>query len=501
MMAKERMTAIYARQSVDKTDSISIESQIDFCKYEARGEQCLVYIDRGFSGKDTNRPNLTELMNDIRRGKIHRVIVYKLDRISRSILDFSSMMVVFEQYGVEFVSSTERFDTSSPMGRAMLNICIVFAQLERETIQKRVADAYFARSRRGFYMGGAVPYGFMLESIYIDGKRTAKYAPLGEEADAVRLIYELYSKPGVSYGDIIAALNVKGTTKRGKAWERARIADILHNPVYVRADTEVYGYFVSHGADVADPPERFAGTNGCYCYKDKASAEQKPSRLFGSCIVLAPHEGLIAPSIWLACQERSERTRQPGISQKAKNTWLAGKIKCGRCGYALVDKRYKNSAARYLLCSHRMNSGACGGAGGLRTDDIESIVGDEIRRRLSEFSCLRCAEQAADPSLTSLHIELSSCEKEIASLVDRLASSGETLSRYINERVEQLDERREQLRRRLSARSAVSHGGKEITHHAVLWGQLSFDDRRAVLDRLIKVIRICDDRITIEWRI
>lgn len=90
------------------------------------------------------------MMNDIRAGKIKRVIVYKLDRISRSILDFANMMEVFQEYHVEFVSSTEKFDTSTPIGRAMLNICIVFAQLERETIQKRVTDAYYARNKRGF---------------------------------------------------------------------------------------------------------------------------------------------------------------------------------------------------------------------------------------------------------------------------------------------------------------------------------------------------------------
>ena len=80
------------------------------------------------------------LVEDIKRGLIARVVVYKLDRISRSILDFANMMALFQEYNVEFISSTEKFDTSTPMGRAMLNICIVFAQLERETIQKRVQE-------------------------------------------------------------------------------------------------------------------------------------------------------------------------------------------------------------------------------------------------------------------------------------------------------------------------------------------------------------------------
>ena len=121
--------ALYARQSIEKKDSISIESQLEYCRYEARGESCIEYMDKGFSGKDTNRPGFEKMMNDIRAGNIKRVIVYKLDRISRSILDFANMMEIFQKYHVEFVSSTEKFDTSTPIGRAMLNICIVFAQL------------------------------------------------------------------------------------------------------------------------------------------------------------------------------------------------------------------------------------------------------------------------------------------------------------------------------------------------------------------------------------
>ena len=168
-----RIDAIYARQSVDKKDSISIESQIEFCKYELKGGNCKEYTDKGYSGKNTDRPKFQELVRDIKRGLIAKVVVYKLDRISRSILDFANMMELFQQYNVEFVSSTEKFDTSTPMGRAMLNICIVFAQLERETIQKRVTDAYYSRCKRGFYMGGRIPYGFAKTEHY--GFRYTQY--------------------------------------------------------------------------------------------------------------------------------------------------------------------------------------------------------------------------------------------------------------------------------------------------------------------------------------
>jgi len=151
-----KTNAIYVRQSVDKKDSISIESQIDFCKYESKGGSSKIYPDKGYSGKNTDRPRFKELIHDIEQGLISKVVVYKLDRISRSIIDFANMMELFQKYNVEFISSTEKFDTSTPMGRAVLNICIVFAQLERETIQKRVTDAYYSRCHKRFVLDGLI---------------------------------------------------------------------------------------------------------------------------------------------------------------------------------------------------------------------------------------------------------------------------------------------------------------------------------------------------------
>lgn len=99
------MIAIYARKSVERENSISIESQIEMCKYEARGKQCVIYSDNGYSGKNTNRPDFKRMIEDIKNGKIHKVIVYKLDRISRSILDFAEMMDLFQKCNVDFVFS------------------------------------------------------------------------------------------------------------------------------------------------------------------------------------------------------------------------------------------------------------------------------------------------------------------------------------------------------------------------------------------------------------
>ena len=262
-----REDCIYARQSVDRKDSISIESQIDFCKYELKGGSCRVFKDKGYSGKNTDRPEFQKLLGEIRKGKVRRVIVYKLDRISRSILDFATMMELFQEYDVEFVSSTEKFDTSTPMGRAMLNICIVFAQLERETIQKRVTDAYYSRCLKGFHMSGQAPYGYQLEPTVVEGIRTKKMVADPVAADHVRLMFEMYAEPETSFGNITRYFEEHDIKIYGKSMFRTFLSQLLRNPVYAQADLELYEFFKNQGAAIVNDASDFAGTNGCYANK------------------------------------------------------------------------------------------------------------------------------------------------------------------------------------------------------------------------------------------
>ena len=387
----ERYDAIYGRQSVDRADSISIESQIEYCRRETRDAACRVFTDKGYSGRNTDRPAFRAMMESMRRGEIARVIVYKLDRISRSILDFANMMDEFQAHGVEFVSCTERFDTSTPMGRAMLNICIVFAQLERETIQMRVEDAYVSRSRRGFYMGGRVPYGYRLEPHTVDGKRTSRYAAEPDEAAVVRRIFAMYAEPQTSFGDVVRRLTedgVKNARAKNGAWDRGRIAEMIKNPIYVRADIDVYRFYAEQGTVIHSGPEDFVGVFGCYLYADR-DAGRKQTTLAGQHIVLAPHEGLVSSGLWLRARRKCMGNRQAAKPLKAKNTWLAGKIKCEKCGYALTVRRSNTQVGRYLICSRRMRTGDCEGVGGLNAGAAEEIVLREMRERLRAIPALR----------------------------------------------------------------------------------------------------------------
>ncbi len=503
--------ALYARQSVEKKDSISVESQLEYCRYENRSESCIEYTDKGFSGKDTNRPGFENMMADVRAGKIRRVIVYKLDRISRSILDFANMMETFQKYNVEFISSTEKFDTSTPIGRAMLNICIVFAQLERETIQKRITDAYYARCRRGFYMGGRIPYGYRLAGTVIDNIHTSMYEEVPEESSQLKLIYSMYADTGNSLGDIVQYLDEHHIKNlRGSGWNTARISEMLRNPVYVKADIDVYQFFQSQGTNICNPASDFTGCNACYLYKGTASNTRKQSCLSGKELVLAPHKGFIPSDIWLACRIRCLNNRQSTKTCKPKNSWLSGKVKCGSCGYALVIRKSNTKWGRYFVCSQTGNHSSCNGTGcTVYADVLEEYMFNAIKERLSDFPSLKENLYTCIPSISDKEknmadkIRLVQIEEETRELLSKVSGAGSVLMKYIDKRVSELDAERKTLQEKAARTSTQSKGYKsrQITNHIKLWETLSFEDRQAVTDILISVIRISNGNLEITWNI
>ena len=374
-----RIDAIYGRQSIDKKDSISIESQFEFCRYELKGGEAKEYKDKGYSGKNIERPDFQRLLQDIRLGLIKRVIVYKLDRISRSIVDFAKLMELFKQYDVEFVSCTEKFDTSTPMGRAMLNICIVFAQLERESIQMRVQDAFYSRCTKGYYMRGRTPYGFDTKPIVMDGIKTKKLVE-NAEMDFAELMFQMYAEPGNSYGDITRYFVKHSIKVYDKALQRGFISKLLRNPVYVQADMDIYEYYKAQGVKIESPPEMFTGDNSCYLYQGREGEEQ--------ILVIAPHQGRISSQLWLTVQRKLSQNTSFQNGRKCHNTWLAGKIKCGRCGYALAALRAQKGVT-YLRCKQRAENGSCEGAGTLTAQSMEAFVYGEMVKKMQKFHTLK----------------------------------------------------------------------------------------------------------------
>lgn len=498
--------AIYTRQSVDRVDSISVESQVEFCKKEVIGDGCVkVYTDRGYSGKNIDRPAFQEMMTDIKAGKIRRVIVYRLDRISRSVLDFANVIDIFQRHNVDFVSTMEKFDTGTPIGKAMLMIVMIFAQLERETIQQRVVDAYHSRSKRGFYMGGKIPYGLCLKETTIDGVRTKMYESMPKEAEIVREIFTMYSDPQISLGDIVRYLDSREIrNQKGKPFTRSRIRDMIVNPCYVRADYRLYEFYRAQGTEIINQPEDFIGTNGAYLYSG-AEGKRKTISLEGHILVLAPHEGLIDSDTWIKCRRKCLNNAGVARPVKAKATWLAGKIKCAECGYALSAKIYHcktKSDNRYYLCNHKYDSGRCK-FGSLDADLVDEIVFEEMRKKLAEFNTLTKRKQEdIDLQAIGLRTQIESIDEEIKSLLDKIPQANGTVMEYINDRMTALDAKKKKLYAeiaQLSKREKFSLD--ELTGYLDNWEKVSMKDKLTIVDCLVESIIASQDKIKINWNI
>lgn len=497
--------AIYTRQSVDRIDSISVESQVEFCKKEVIGEGLKVYTDKGYSGKNTDRPAFRELMQNVEAGRIRRVIVYRLDRISRSVLDFANVIDIFQKHKVDFVSTMEKFDTGTPIGKAMLMIVMIFAQLERETIQQRVIDAYSSRSKRGFYMGGRIPFGFDLVETSIDGIRTKMYRPIESEAEIVRLIFSMYSDPQTSFGDITRYLKERGIHKRdGNFFNRSRLRDMVVNPVYVKADYQLYDFFKAQGTNIVNIAEDFIGTNGAYLYSGDGK-KRKSICLEGHTLVLAPHEGLIDSRTWIKCRSKCLNNKSVAKPVKAKATWLAGKIKCAECGYALAAKIYHcktKSDNRYYLCNNKYNSGGCS-FGSLDADVVDEIVFDEMQKKLSEFKTLsKQKQEGLNLQVVKLKTQIEEIDKEISAMLDRITSANETVMQYINNRIAELDaEKKELYVQIVQFDNDRDDNIGEISGYMEHWEELTMSEKITVVDCLIESIHASKERLEIKWKI
>jgi len=498
---KTATKAIYGRQSVDKADSISIESQIEFCKHELKGESYREYTDKGFSGKNTDRPKFQEMVRDIEQGLVSKVVVYKLDKISRSIIDFARMMELFGKHNVEFVSATEKFDTSTPMGRAMLNICIVFAQLERETIQMRVVDSYYSRCTKGFHMSGVAPYGYKLTPTIISGVRANMYEVDPEAAKRVKTMFEMYAEPQVSFGDIVRHLCNDGTG--GREISRVTLSALLKNPVYVQADLDVYEFFKVQGADIVNDAADFTGTNGCFLFQGRDVAESKRCSLKDQILVVAPHEGIISSETWLACRKKLMNNKTFKRGRKA-TTWTAGKIKCGRCGSGLTCLRSRSDIL-YFRCRRRADRKSCEGCGTLHVAEVEKVVYAEMCRKMDEFQTLTSSSTTkANPKLIALYTELAQVEAEIEKLLDTLTGANAVLMSYANTKIEELDAKRQSLSRAIAEMTSDSLNPKQvqkISGYLNDWDNVDIEDRRTVLDEMIARVLITSENLQIEWKI
>lgn len=223
--------AIYVRVSTlyqaDK-DSLPMQRQdlLAYAKLMLGTDDCVIFEDAGYSGKNTDRPKFQEMMSQIRAGGFTHLLVWKIDRISRNLLDFAAMYNELKDLGVVFVSKNEQFDTSTAMGEAMLKIILVFAELERNMTSERVTATMISRANNGLWNGGRIPYGYDYDYD------THDFTPNETEAPIIQLIHDLYEKERSLVRES-RILNSKGyRTRAGNEWSPVSLHIILHNIFY-----------------------------------------------------------------------------------------------------------------------------------------------------------------------------------------------------------------------------------------------------------------------------
>ena len=485
------MDAIYARQSVDKADSLSIQGQIDLCRRQA-GENVTVYEDRGYSGKNTNRPAFQRMMDDVEKGVIRRIIVYRLDRFSRSIADFGRLWEILRQHGVEFVSINETFDTATPMGRAMLNIIMVFAQLERETTAERVRDNYYQRAKTGAWPGGPAPYGFTIGRIPgTDGVLTPALIA-NESAAAVERIFEMYAEPGASLGSVARRLNQEKIPAPKRAtWDNVSLSRLLHSPLYVMADEDVYLYYKAKGAIFSSPLEAFDGLHAGMLVGKRGPGARKYQNIHDQHFSPANHFGLIPSSLWLQCQYKLDGNRQLGGSGRGKHTWLSGLLKCAACLYSVKINR--DGDKYYLVCSGRSNLGLCSQSIRIDLRQLEANVAGELERILRE-----CPDpDAANHTGQEFSEAISEIDRKIDRLMEALAESSDLSMTYINRTIERLEKQRRELLRRQELQRARPR--PEVGR--LRFDALDFEQKKAVAAQFIHEIRLAGDSAEVIWNI
>lgn len=340
--------AIYSRKSKFTGKGESIENQIQMCKEYVNNNlkdksvtEFFVYEDEGFSGGNTNRPEFQRLMEDARAKKFDVLICYRLDRISRNVADFSTTLETLQKYDIDFISIKEQFDTSSPMGRAMIYIASVFAQLERETIAERVKDNMLELSKTGRWLGGIAPIGYESTPItYYDHdmneKKMFKLSQIPEELKIVKLIFDKYLEfKSLSKVETYLLQNdIK--TKKGNDFSKSNLRVVLTNTVYVKATDEVMNYLEQEGMTTCGAPD---GKHGLLSYNKSKTIINENGKITRKhrdksdwIVAVSSQTGIIEAKDWLEVQRILLKNRDtfPNLG-RTHNALLTGKLKCKKC--------------------------------------------------------------------------------------------------------------------------------------------------------------------------
>jgi len=432
---------------------------------KAEGWTCLPdrYDDAGYSGGTIDRPALRKLLEDIKAGRIDCVVVYKIDRMSRSLLDFTRMMEVFEEHAVAFVSVTQQFNTATSMGRLMVNVLLSFAQYEREIIGERTRDKIAAARRKGYWTGGKPLLGYDIDRS-VRGSRLVVNEP---EAERARVIFRLYLEQG-SLLKTIRVLNERGwTTKRwktkagksqgGRPFTKTLLSALLTNPLYV----------------------------GKVRYLDE--------------IHDGDHEAIVPDDLWQRVQDRLQANLGTGgRTPKHQHTvLLKGLLRCEACDSAMGHTYPTENKKRY--CSYRCRAQENKGndkcpCGLVPAGEIEQFIVDEIARigrdpALVGRAVSECDQQHGE-RLDELRAQRKQLRRKMGTSKQRMGRTEEAAARSViqdeitdlESRVARIDAEIDQLESAPIEREALA---TTLSAFETVWAALEPGEQRELMTRLI----------------
>ncbi len=344
--------AIYSRKSKFTGKGESIANQIEeckkYCRYMLHQEEerihFAVYEDEGYSGKNFQRPAMKKLLEDL--AQYDFLVCYRLDRVSRSVSDFSNFIKRLELANVAFLSVSESFDTTKPMGRAMMNITSAFADLERDTITERIVDTMTALAKTGRWLGGTTPLGFESEKVNYErhGKSRSyfKLKEKPEELETIRQIFNKYIELG-SLAKLSSYLMNHGILSRnGVNFSNYSLRFILKNPVYCTADLPAYTYLKEKDYSVYSKREAFTGKHGLIGYNKTNEHHRNGAGRFNETsnwiLAVGEHIPVVRSSVWIQVQEQLQSQSKYAFRRARSNhSLLSGLLFCS-CGSPMRPK-------------------------------------------------------------------------------------------------------------------------------------------------------------------
>lgn len=457
------IVGIYTRVSTQEQakDGYSIgEQETRLTKYcEALGWSVYrVYTDAGYSGATTERPALKELLRDVSLHKIEKVVVYKLDRLSRSQKDTLTLIEDgFLANGADFVSMSENFDTATPFGRAMVGILAVFAQLEREQIKERMSLGKQARAREGKFGGGRnVPIGY----DYKNGRLvTNEY----EKAQVLK-IYELYMQ-GYPIAEIDRIMFNSGLKHKYGEWNRKTIRAVLRTRTYL--------------GEIKYAKEWYPAEHEAFITEDVHAA--------------------VVKSLDERAAEHQHNKRRGRV-----NTLLGGLLVCGECGATMTKKTQGDAGRAYYVCNSRskrqrnlVKNANCGNKS-WRVGELDDLVLNEIKKlKIEPYRPKQTVDRSA--VLRSEIQKLDSQLKRLLSLFGNAAIPQDALERQVKELSEQklrLENSLADEQNRFTQADAV----KKIDSLAVALEKADYYTQRALVEALIDHIVLTGDDVDIHWK-